>query len=178
MSPTTLVCTLAALALPALAADETAAIPISLAQTQTFGMVGLAPGQTARVNLLNPGSPSPSPLATGNPTGPTCAAQVDFFDDQGFLLKTQVLTISPGKSLSVDLDHDELASPHNRSEIRVNIHIPPQAGGIVSPQFVGCGLLPTFEIFDHSDSKTVLLIIGNRFSYGPVPLVASAAVSP
>ena len=45
-------------------------------QTTTFGMVGLARNQVARLNVLNPGN------SYGNTT-PVCSAEMEFLDDQG-----------------------------------------------------------------------------------------------
>jgi len=172
MSPKMFVGMLAVFALPALAAENGTVIPVSFAATQTYGMVGLAHGQTARLNLLNLGV-IPSPIAA-NPAAPACAAQIDFLDDQGQLLKSQVLTVPPGKSLSLDLNYDtDLVALAPRFEIRVDVRIPPQAGGILPPVFAGCSLIPSFEIFNNSDNKTVLIIAGPRLSYGPIPLTAS-----
>ena len=56
-----------------------------------FGMVGLADGQTARLNLVNLGIPT----ATGIPPGP-CRAHLKFFDGDGNLLAAQPVDLKPG----------------------------------------------------------------------------------
>jgi len=81
-----------------IAAAQSTSPPAWYGQVQTFGMVGLTEGQTARLNLLNPGVPSPAA------TGAICSAQVSFLNDQGTVLKMSTVSVIPGKSVSFDLD--------------------------------------------------------------------------
>ena len=59
-------------------------------QTTTFGMVGLAPNQIARLNVLNPGTGF-----GGNK--PACSAEKQFIDGDGKVLKTSTLQVDEGK---------------------------------------------------------------------------------
>ena len=86
------VCALAALGLSA------QAIPVNQT-TATSGMIGLAQGQTAQLNLLNPGVLPPA-------TGVVCPAMVSFVNDQGTVLKSATITVLPGKSTSFSLFGD------------------------------------------------------------------------
>src|ERR1700677_1733917 len=77
------VCALA-LSAVALSAQTTAVT----STVETTAMVGLAQGQTAQLNLLNPGV---QPQAAGV----ICTAAVSFFDATGTLLKTSTLSVAP-----------------------------------------------------------------------------------
>src|SRR5277367_16576 len=86
----------------------------------TFGMVGVAEGQIARVNVLNPGEAQAA-------VGVVCAAQLTFIDGAGVVLKTSSVSVSPGKESFLDLFADtDLALPVNeRRQIRATITISP-----------------------------------------------------
>lgn len=165
--------------------------PISIQQTETFGMVGLSTGQTARLNLLNPGSPStatPTPLP---PTPASCAAQLTFLDDQGNTLKTESVNVAFGKSVSFDLnrDVDVPSGSQQRIEIRGMVKLPgPTPIGIMTPGTGApglpiasvpffCSLVPTFEIFNNDTGRTQLLLESTRFVPAAIPLpLAGGAV--
>jgi hypothetical protein len=82
-----------------------------------FGMVGIADGQTARLNLVNLGIPV-------NGFAPPCRATLKFFDGDGNLLASQRVDINPGQAAFLDLA-PSFAPPANgtsagllRAEIR------------------------------------------------------------
>ena len=139
------------------------------AQTvHTFGMVGVAEGQIARVNVLNPGEAPPA-------VGVVCAAQLTFIDGVGAVLKTSSVSVSPGKESYLDLFADtDLALPVNqRRQIRATITIPP---AIVPPPSTtpvsrACTLIGTLEIFDAISGKTEVVLGGEH-------LVPSVTVTP
>ena len=119
---------------------------------QTTGMIGLAEGQTARLNLLNPGVPAPA-------LGVVCTAGVAFLDDQGNVLKSKTATVLPGTSAPLDLDsHADLnLATDERREIRAVIKIPPvlpPAGSTIST----CKLIHTLEIFDNISHRTQAIL--------------------
>ena len=72
-------------------------------QVLTLGMVGLAPGETARLNALN------LPGCCGLAYRPTqilsvpCNMTLSFMDDQGTTLKTATMNIDSGKAVHLDL---------------------------------------------------------------------------
>ena len=119
-------------------------------KVDTFGMVGLAAGQTARLNVLNLGG-------QGSPTAPTCIVSLVFLDDQGQLLKTNTLELRPARSVSLDLDADsDLALAANqRRQVRALIAPLPTAPGEAAS---ACPLMPTLEIFDRSTGKTSVVL--------------------
>src|SRR5437660_821412 len=66
-----------------------------------FAIVGVASGQSARINVLNLGSSSSTPDSS-------CTVRLQFLDTQGRELKQSVSTLVPGKSASLDLSRDQL----------------------------------------------------------------------
>jgi hypothetical protein len=162
---TPLACALAlsALALPAQ--------PIAVASTvKTTAMIGLAQGQTAQLNLLNPGVQAPA-------TGVICTAAVSYFDAAGTLLKSSTISIAPGKSGSTDLsgDTDLNIAVGARREIRAQISIPavppPASTGATPIVVAACKLIPTLEIFDSVSGRTLVTL-------GRVEAIPSVVVTP
>jgi len=101
----------------ALSATAMCAQTVSTLSVKTTGMVGIAEGETARLNLLNPGVLPPA-------VGVVCTASVTFFDANDTALKTANLTVLPGKSQSVDLHSDtdlSLASNQRRANHRAEL---------------------------------------------------------
>ena len=71
--------------------------PIVFGQSlRTSGMVGLATGPTARLNLLNP---PVQPTATAA----SCSAAVPFVDAAGAVIQSSTVSVQPGQSLPYDL---------------------------------------------------------------------------
>jgi len=136
--------------------------PTPLTRSQTSVMVGLTSGQTARLNALNPGVPAPFATAA------LCPAQVSFLDDQGNVLKTEAITVIPGKSVSFDLDRDkDVISSTGRLEIRATLSFPPLTPAVASttPPVPGavvvvpyCSLTPSLEIVDNLTAKTLVVV--------------------
>src|SRR5947207_3358291 len=75
-----------------------------------FPIVGVAAGQSARVNALNLGSSSSTPDSS-------CTVTLRFLDTQGQQLKQTVVTIAPGKAAFLDLSRDDLTGDAVRSAI-------------------------------------------------------------
>jgi hypothetical protein len=127
------------------------AILVASPQYVTFGMVGLASGQTARLNALA--------LPVGGPiiAGASCQVTFDFYDATGKSLKTSTATVAQGAAVSYDLARTDIDAQSDRREIRGTVR-----AALVSPSAVGtpvtpitpasgfCSVLPTLEIFDSS----------------------------
>jgi len=134
----------------------------------TTGMIGIADGQTAQLNLLNPGIQPPA-------LGVICTAHVMFMDGDGNVLKTGTLSVIPGKSMAFDLrsDTDLKLASGDRIEIRVVISIPailPPAT-TSTPAMPACKLIPTLEIFDTTSGRT-LVTLGHVEAVPPGPTAA------
>ena len=128
-------------------------------QTTTFGIVGLARNQVARLNVLNPGN------AYDNRT-PICSAEMKFLDDQGRELKSSTARVDWDKAVSLELDHSEIARGaqrvHIRAVLRTAINPPdPSATSAPMPGSV-CSFLPTLEIFDKDTGKTQIILTDGR----------------
>ena len=115
---------------------------------QTFGMVGIASGQAARLNVLNVG---------GRDQASQCLASLIFINDQGEVLKTNTLSISAGHSALLDLNDSDLGlGVTERRQIRAVVALVP---AVVSTQnLASCVLAPTLEIFDRSTGRTSVLM--------------------
>jgi len=140
-------------------AQQPLPVVVPLAQVQSSGMAGIAAGQTARLNALNPGVPAP--LATAA----SCPAHVAFMDDQGNVLKSADIKVDPGKSVTVDLNRDtDAPTSAPRLPIRAVLTFTPPTpaassgfGGFLSV-IATCHLVPTLEIFDNATSKTQFVL--------------------
>jgi len=137
---------------------------------ETTAMIGLAQGQTAQLNLLNPGVLPPA-------LGVICTAAVTYFDSSGSMLKTGTVSVAPGKSGAVNLsaDTDLNIALGARRDIRAQISVPailPPASPVSTPiTAASCSLIPTLEIFDSASGHTLV-------SLGGVHVIPSAVVTP
>jgi hypothetical protein len=131
---------------------------------RTSGMVGLAAGQIARLNVLNPGTEGPI-IAGAN-----CAAQLSFVNAAGVVVKTAPVNVMPGQSTPFDLYRDvDLASVAGlRVEIRATIQAPGAMPTAASTSTAAtCRLIPTLEVFDEATGRTQF--IDTRFHRNPPP---------
>jgi hypothetical protein len=133
-------------------------------------MVGIADGETAQLNLLNPGVLPLTPAA-----GILCSAVVSFVDSTGIVLKTMSVTIPPGQSTSVSIRSVDtplsLLLPSDRREIRAIISTPaaiPVASTVSTPG-IGCNLIPTLEILDTVTART-LVVLGHVTTVPAAPV--------
>lgn len=157
-----------------LTAQTTALVqPTSMAvvHLRTFGMVGLAEGQSAQLNLLAPHVPA-------SPTAAACTAAVAFLDGSGNVLKSGTLTVLPDQSasFSIDSDFDLQMASNERREIRATIQMSP--AGTTIPAVAPCRLIPTLEIFDNLTKKTDVILTRAHFVREPAPAPAPATNNP
>jgi hypothetical protein len=136
---------------------------------QTTGVIGIADGETAQLNLLNPGIQPPTAALEV-----VCTAAVSFVDSAGAVLKTMSLTIPPGQSMSASIRSLEtplsLLLPGERREIRATITTPGLIPVATSPTAVaGCNLIPTLEILDTMTGRT-LVVLGRVETVPPAPV--------
>ena len=120
-----------------------------------FAMIGIAAGQSARVNALNLGSPAPASTSS-------CSVTLQFFDAEGQLLKQKVVTLKTGKAASLDLRMDELPDGGDpRAEIRAVLLFGYSGGANPSPivmQRFDCNIVPSLEVFDNTTGRTSLIL--------------------
>lgn len=124
--------------------------------TRTTGMVGIAEGQTAQLNALNPG------VAPSAATGALCTGVLSFIGGDGTILRTQTVTVAPGTSQALVIDSvKDLALPTSeRKEIRASIAIAaaPTTTGSTTPVQPVCKLIGTLEIFNTLDGHTLVTL--------------------
>ncbi len=137
--------------------------------TLTSGMVGVAEGQTAQLNALNPGV---TPLGAGA----ACSALLTFLGEDGKVLKSITVAVAPWTSdhLSLDSVADLALAVGARKEIRATITIPPvppPAASATAPVTPVCPLIGTLEIFNTQNGHT-------QVTLGVVHEVPSPAVTP
>lgn len=119
----------------------------TVAKTSTTGMIGLAEGQTARINVLNPGILPPA-------SATICSVNLAFTDGTGKLLKATSVSVVPGQSSSFDLvsDTDLYLAIGARVEIRAAVT--PAVVPVTPATPASCTLIGTLEIFDSSTKRT------------------------
>jgi hypothetical protein len=143
--------------------------PVAPAQvTRTSGIVGIAEGQTAQLNALNPGVAPPA-------TGAICPGLLTFLDDSGKVLKSKTVSVAPGTSQSLAIDSviDLALAVDQRREIRATITIPavPPPSGSTTAVTPVCKLIGTLEIFNTIDGRT-------QVTLGTVHLLPSPVATP
>jgi hypothetical protein len=157
-----------ALAACGLYAQTTSTPPVQV--TFTTGMVGIAEGQTAQLNALNP---EDAPSATAA----TCSALLTFLGDDGKVLKSKTVSVSPGTSQPLVLDSvlDLALAVNARKQIRATMTIPPipppAAASSTTMATPVCKLIGTLEIFNTLDGHTLVTL-------GAHHKVPSAVVTP
>src|SRR5580693_92441 len=102
----------------------------------TTGMIGLAEGQTARFNVLNPGVLPPA-------LGMTCTVALTFFDGAGKVLKTSTVTATPGEAQYLDLfgDADLALMIDQHKQIRATFTLPAIVPAQASGPSSACSLI-------------------------------------
>jgi hypothetical protein len=122
--------------------------------TRTTGIVGIAEGQTAQLNALNPG------ITPAGTTGTSCSALLAFVADDGTELKTKIVNVSPGTSqpLVIDSILDLNLAVNTRRQIRATVTIPPVPPPSTAPVTAVCKLIGTLEIFNTLDGHTLVTL--------------------
>ena len=125
-------------------------------QDFSSGMMGLAPRQTARLNVVNIGVAGASPLP--------CVLVIGFADSNSKILKQTFVSLGSGKAAFVELSLTEIGAS-NRTAIRGIGYNPLLTPVSAIPQPLSCNLLPTLELFDIDTGKT-LAILGDFVKTG------------
>lgn len=142
--------------LVSLLAIALAALVSASAQTGSgFPMVGIAAGQSARVNVLNAARPD-----VANPT--SCNLTLQFLDTNGNLLKQSTVNLQPGTAASLDLSWGDLPGGDLRTEVRAVLLFGYSGGANPPPgilQQSACGdLVPSLEVYDNTSGRTSLVL--------------------
>ncbi len=131
-------------------------------------VVGLAPGQTARINVTN----SPDP---GSPDPPTpLVVEMMFHDSNGNVVVDRAgrpvertVTIDPHTSESLELNGSSIAAPGGRVTIVPCVRVVSIAAGSLAA--------PTFEIYNNLVKATTALSTGVLRGFDPQPDPPAAA---
>jgi len=121
--------------------------------TRSTGIVGIAEGQTAQLNALNPAI-----------SGANCNGVVNIIAGDGTILKTNPVNVAPGTSQPTMIDSvkDLSLTAGERREIRATISIaaaaPTTTGSSDTPLKPVCRLIGTLEIFTTSDGHTLVTL--------------------
>lgn len=112
------------------------------------GTVGVARGQSVRVNVAH----------VGNPNCSSMEPCIKVFDVAGNLLAESDLTLVPGQSASLDLSAAQLGGPDtkNRFPIRAEIELSIDDGR--QARFCQNNLVPTLEVFDDETGEATLFV--------------------
>jgi hypothetical protein len=141
--------------------------------TRTTGIVGIAEGQTAQLNALNPG------VAPAGTTGTSCSALLAFVADDGTVLKTKIVNVPAGTSqpLVIDSILDLNLAVNTRRQIRATLTIPPVPPPSTTPVTAVCKLIGTLEIFNTLDGHTLVTLGATHLVPAPVatPVTASGS---
>jgi hypothetical protein len=132
------------MALPVVAAAQVAPLPSPIANTITlsFGVIGLASGESVRINVLNIVR-TPPPL--GIPLIP-CRTELSFYDADGKLLKQKVVdSLGFGRADFLDLDRAEITAT-GRAAVAASVKVG-------SNQSFFCSIAPTIEVFDDATGR-------------------------
>ena len=141
---------------------QTSAAPIAPGAAVTTGMVGIAPTQTARINVLNLNPVVGTPVV--------CSVLLQFVDANDNVLKSATISnIPPGQAAGLNLMREEIPdSTVTREHIRGVVRNPliPAAGSTAVP--AGCSVFTTLEVFDDVSGDTLTFTSHVK----PVPVAA------
>lgn len=154
-----------------LRAQTTTPSVLTTSSNATFGMVGIATGQTARVNALN--------LAAGGPivAGGSCHVTATFLDENGKTLLAQTLPVGQGQAVHFDLPRTQVAAGLDPVEIRAvvtaSFGVAPIAATSNPVSAASCSIFPTMEIYDQITGRTSVLLENPRALPVVLPLAAA-----
>ena len=114
-----------------------------------YGMVGLAAGQTVRLNVVNTWPPGPS--RDELPPGPI-RVRLSLLDGDGRLLGTARAELTAGQSTSLDLDFARLGVDAQRVPVRAMVDVIWPPGPSADPG------VSTLEIVDNDTARTSLFV--------------------
>jgi hypothetical protein len=105
-----------------------------------WGMIGITPSDTMRLNIVNMEFP-------GIPPGP-CNVTVKFLDTSGIVLKQQTLAVKPTQAASLDITGLEAGGAF-RSEVHPVLALP-------SNEPTGCSAVGSVEVFNTNSGETTI----------------------
>jgi hypothetical protein len=114
-----------------------------------FGMIGIAPGQTARLNLVNTGSPDAALFA------PPCRARLRLLDAAGNVLTHMRAEVGAGHSTW--LDYSPAPAPTNIGDAVVPLRAEIRASVSFDDNELAPPCRVTLELFENATGRTTVL---------------------
>jgi hypothetical protein len=134
---------------------QTSTPPLELV-TETTGLVGIADGETAQFNALNPGD-----------DGAPCTAVLRFITGDGTVFRSTTVTVPPGTGQYIRLASvaDLELTPGERRQVRAALTVPATptpssttSGSTTTPVTPACQLIGTLEIFATTTGITLVTV--------------------
>lgn len=149
----------AAIVLPALAIAETTtttAAPIQLTRTFVFLPIGVAPTETAQVNVVNT-----AVAPTSSTTAPSCSGTISFLNASGAVIGTATkFTAAAGQIVSATLPYGSAGVAGSaRAEIRAEIQLTTTTPTANTP-IPACSLSYSLETYDTTTGATHAYVPG------------------
>jgi len=117
------------------------------------GMVGLAPGQTVRLNVVNIGG--------GTMPGDPCRVEMRLVDGDGIEVAMDGGSVRPGQAIFLDFVHE--ATRSGRLQLRGVVQFVGDVNGRGCPSDPSNNYLGTVEVFSPDGSTHVILPAVQRF---------------
>ena len=134
-----------------------------------FGMFGLAPGQTARLNVVNVATPRLN--SPPDPVMPHCMGELMFLDGMGMKVgESMMVDLMPGHAMFLDLAYDALPEALRGATSPLRAQLRGVVNFITDPGIRnGCrAVVPTVEVYDNELMKT-MFILGLTPNLDPSP---------
>lgn len=116
---------------------------------KAYSMIGLAAGETLRLNVVNIGG------SNGLPPGP-CNVQMGFVDAAGALLKTSNVTVQPASAGFLTLTFAEASAAVNGATLRARLNLRPVLSTLPPDP---CRAISSAEVFDALLGRTHLYAV-------------------
>jgi hypothetical protein len=118
--------------------------------TFSFGMIGLGPADTARLNVVNL-------IRTAVPLGIAvvpCKVELDLYDGQGTRVMQKIIAnLGIGQADFVDVPRSAVATAGTHVEVSGVVKVE-------SPQSFFCEISPTLEVYDSVTGATAVILAG------------------
>jgi hypothetical protein len=128
----------------------------------SFGMVGITQGQTIRLSVVNT-EPSPQHDSQSQ----IFRVVMTFLDAEGHRLRgrdssiiRRAVSLAPGRAIFLDLNADDIQWPPGptRVQVRAVVNVTPPDGTVEEPPPVADRLVPSVEVFNNANGRTVIFI--------------------
>lgn len=139
-------------------------IPPPQPERISFGMIGITPGQTIRLNVVNV-VPPPNPELPPSPI----RVVLTFLNSDGQLFRNRdgnpvrrVAMLEPGESTFLNLSGGEFAGGVARLHLRAVVTVipPPQPDSQSVPPPIGDRIVTTVEVLNNATGRTDLVLSG------------------